>query len=283
MGQLIEAGDTRLFVEERGRGPAIIVLHGGPGADHTQLLSSLEPLADEYRVVFVDQRAQGRSDAAPEDTWTIRHAAADVSALARALSLDSYAVLGHSYGALVALRHAVDHPGAAAATVVSHGVPSRRWYRLEEELAALEPAHVREQVEAAWSELDTVQSPARARELLVQQSAFHFNDPLDPRIAEMNEAILGQMIVTPTVNQVMSKSGLGGFDVQDALPEISQPLLVLTGRGERTCPLEASEYMARRTPGDELHVFEDSAHCSYVEENKSYLRVVRAFLRRTLA
>ena len=75
-------------------------------------------------VSLVDQRSQGRSEAAPPDTWTLERMAQDVIMLARAMELGRYAVLGHSFGAFVALQNAVDYSGMAAATIVSSGIPS---------------------------------------------------------------------------------------------------------------------------------------------------------------
>ena len=60
-------------------------------------------------------------------TWALAHHAADVEAMAGALGLERYAVLGHSYGAFIALQHAVDFPGSPAATIVSSGIPDARF------------------------------------------------------------------------------------------------------------------------------------------------------------
>jgi pimeloyl-ACP methyl ester carboxylesterase len=59
-GELVRLDDTSLFVEERGAGPAVIVLHGGPGLDHHEFADYLDPLADGFRLLLVDQRSQGR-------------------------------------------------------------------------------------------------------------------------------------------------------------------------------------------------------------------------------
>src|SRR5919204_5155845 len=82
VAELVDIGDTKLFVEERGSGFPLIVLHGGPGLDHHEFGDYLDPLGDPYRLLFGDQRAQGRSERAPEDTWTLERMAADVAALA---------------------------------------------------------------------------------------------------------------------------------------------------------------------------------------------------------
>ncbi len=186
-GQLVEVADTKLFVEERGaaEGFPVLVLHGGPGLDHYMFGDYLDPLTADgrYRLVLIDERSQGRSDRSAPHTWTIERMAADITSLAGSLGLSSYAVLGHSFGAFLALQHAVDFPGAAKATIVSAGVASARWLaRVEDEIAAFEPVELREQVASSWAREATAQTEDETRTIWIDQLPFHFWDPGDPRI-----------------------------------------------------------------------------------------------------
>jgi len=279
MGDHVAIGGTRLFVEQRGTGPALIVLHGGPGVDHTQLLGPLSPLSNEFTLYFVDQRSQGRSDQAPRDTWTIAQAARDVSDLALALGLPRYGVLGHSYGGLVALHHAIHFTAAATATVVSHAVPAAHWFRTSGELDNFSPRQLREEIRTAWEELDTVDDPARAADLFAAQTPFHFKDPMHPAASEMARVAVEEMVHTPLVNQHMSRNDLASFNVEDELGAIVQPVLVVCGRSDRICPVGASFFLHENIRNSELVVFENSGHVSYLEEPESYIAVVRQFLR----
>ena len=75
---LVDVDDTRLYVESRGPDDAfpVLVLHGGPGLDHTMFGDLLDPLGAACRLLFVDQRAQGRSGASDPGTWTLARMAA---------------------------------------------------------------------------------------------------------------------------------------------------------------------------------------------------------------
>ncbi len=128
--RLVDVGSTRLYVEQRGPagGLPVVVLHGGgqqddqggPQQDDQQLGDRLDPLTGSYRLLLVDQRGQGRSDHdCHPSTRTLETMADDVSRLVAVLGETRYAVFGHSAGALVALQHACDAPGAALATIVS--------------------------------------------------------------------------------------------------------------------------------------------------------------------
>ena len=279
-GELVRIDDTGLFVVERGTGYPVIVLHGGPGLDHHEFADYLDPLTDEFRLLLVDQRANGRSERPPESTWTLERMAQDVIMLARALRLDRYAVLGHSYGAFVALQNAVDYPGMASQTIVSGGIPSMRFLAaVEANLNAFEPVALREQVIASWAREADVRTAEEFAQLMADQFPFHFADPLDPRIADYLERT-ADTVYAPDMLRVSSASGYGGIEVEDRLGEITQPVLVMTGRHDRTCTVDAAEAIAAGVADAELRIFERSGHMTFVEETDLYVAIVRSFLER---
>lgn len=278
-GRLVPIDDAELWIDERGPadGMPMIALHGGPGLDHHIFGDYLDPLGDRgIRTIFVDQRGHGRSGPSDPGTWTIERHAQDVIMLARALRLDRYVVYGHSYGAFVALQNAVDYPGMAAGTIVSAGVPSVVWLEgAEGELASLEPA-LREQIEGAWA----VGGPDVSGEDLVAslyaQMPFHFADPRDPRIDGFVDRTQG-LIGSPDVAFAFEERGLG-IDVEDRLPDVPHPVLVLAGRHDRACPAAAAERMAAILPDATLRVFEEAGHMPYVEVPTDYLDALADFV-----
>jgi pimeloyl-ACP methyl ester carboxylesterase len=202
--------------------------------------------------------------------------------LARALGLERYGVLGHSYGAFVALQNAVDFPGMAAQTIVSSGVPSSKYLeRVDEELAAFEPVELREQVAASWERETSVRTPAEVLELLREQLPFHFADPRDPRIDDYYQRWLTKGVYAPDVLRSFATRSYGGIEVEDRLGEIPQPVLILAGRSDRVCSVEAAEAMVAGIPNASLSIFEHSAHSAFIEEQDRYLDEVDSFLRRT--
>jgi proline iminopeptidase len=279
-GHHLDIGDTRLYVVERGDGYPLLVFHGGPGLDRHEFGDYLDALADEYRLILVDQRSQGRSDRAPEKSWTLQQMAADVRSLAWALDLERYAVLGHSYGAFVVLQHAVDFPGDAAQTIVSSGIPSARFLEnVARNLAAFEPIELRERVTDSWEREKCVRTHEEVAELLHDQLPFHFADPRDPRIEDY-ERRTAKSIYSPEVLRRFASEEYGGIEVEDRLGDVTQPVLVLAGRHDRVCSVEAARAIAEGVRQGELVVFESSGHMTFVEENDAYIRTVRDFLKR---
>jgi proline iminopeptidase len=276
---LVDVGDTRLHVTERGGGALpLFVLHGGPGLDHTMFGSYLDALGDVVRLLLVDERGTGRSEPSAPETWTLERQAADVEALAATLGLKRYAVLGHSFGAFLALQHAVDFPGRAVATIVSSGIPDARFLeRVEHELATFEPIELREQVQSSWAREAEARTQEDVAALLSDQLPFHFADPRDARIGEM-VAGMADARYGPDVLRAAAKGGYGAIAVEDRLRDISHPVLVLVGRHDRICSVAAAQAIADGVPDARLVILEHSGHMTFVEENEAYLAAVRAFL-----
>jgi proline iminopeptidase len=97
--------------------PVVIVLHGGPGGDYQYLLP-LEPLSDEYQIVFYDQRGSGLSPRVPEEQLSLDQFVDDLHAIAASLSPHTpVRLIGHSWGAMLAAAYLDRHPDR-----VSHAV-----------------------------------------------------------------------------------------------------------------------------------------------------------------
>jgi proline iminopeptidase len=280
-GSAVRIDDCSLWVVERGPadGFPLVVLHGGPGLDHHEFGDYLDPLFDlGVRLLLVDQRSQGRSEPTSPVTWTLERMAQDVIMLALALRLRRYAVLGHSYGAFVALQNAVDYPGQAVASIISGGVPSARYLEgVGPALEVFEPPELREQVAASWEREASAATPEDVARLLHDQMPFHFHDPQDPRIDDYERRTSGASYA-PDVLRHFATASYGGIQLEERLGDVTQPVLVLAGRHDRACPVAASERMAELLPRAEVRVFEESAHMTFVEEPDAYLDAVRSFL-----
>ncbi len=138
-----ETGDgTTIWFDERGSAdaPPVVLLHGFTSSHrmwHAQVLA----LADEYRLIVPDLRGHGRSGA-PEDlsTYTIERYAADVRELLDHLGLDLCALVGCSFGGMVALQFATTWPERVACLALSDTSPAYEHARYDEGFRAREAA-----------------------------------------------------------------------------------------------------------------------------------------------
>src|ERR1700716_56942 len=90
--------------------PTLLMLHGGPGADHSIYRPAYSALAEFAQIVYLDHRGNGRSEDGPSETWTLAQWGDDVRAFCDALSIVNPIVLGASFGGMVALAYATRHP-----------------------------------------------------------------------------------------------------------------------------------------------------------------------------
>jgi pimeloyl-ACP methyl ester carboxylesterase len=278
-GRTVDVGDTRLWVLEVGEGYPLVLLHGGPGLDHTQFRPWMDPLADRFRLIYVDQRGQGRSDPSDQGTWTLPDMAADVTALAHSLSLDRYAVLGHSFGSFVALQHAVDHRTASHYVLIGC-VPGPRWLdRIEDNLAAL-PADLRERIAASWDLEPRVQTVEEFRQLLVDQLPFHFADLDGEPYREFLDVATRSMRLSPHVLRTFAANDYGAIDVEGRLGEIDVPVLVLAGEFDRVTVPEGGWSIAEAVLTGECVLLKDAGHMMFVEKPEPVRRAIKTFFDR---
>jgi proline iminopeptidase len=120
-------GADRLYVRVIGRGLPIVVLHGGPDFDHEYLLPEMDRLAESFRLVYYDQRGRGRSFGGHDASdVTMASEVDDLDRVREWFGLGSVGVLGHSWGALLALEYAIRHPERVSHLVVMNAAPASR-------------------------------------------------------------------------------------------------------------------------------------------------------------
>lgn len=262
-----------IFIEPVGDdGLPLIVLHGGPGLDHTHLRPWLDPLGEELRVFYVDERGQGQSERVDPATLSLEVFARDVDLLAEALELDRFALLGHSFGAIITTWHAINL-GTAAGYVISGGGDSSAALMADVEASLEAMGEAGKPIAESWEWEKTVRSEEDCAELMRVQTPFHFHGPPPPGFAE-------DTVYVPEVLRYFASAGYGDFDYTPDLGGVSKPTLVLVGANDRTTTPRAARVLHEGIPRSEYAELPDAGHMSMVEAQDAYLGHVRDFLRR---
>jgi pimeloyl-ACP methyl ester carboxylesterase len=264
-----------LFVEELGTGLPLVALHGGPGLDHTGFRPYLDAFGDEFRLLYVDQRGQGRSQRVDASTLSLEVFARDVDLLADALDLDRFALLGHSFGAIVATWHAINL-GTAQAYVISGGGDSSEKLMADVEASLDAMGEAGRPIAESWEQEKTVRTAEELLELLRVQMPFHFAGEPPPGYTD-------NTIGSPDVLRHFAQVGYGAFDYTPELSRVRKPTLVVVGEHDRTTTPRAARVLHEGIVGSELVVVPGVGHMSFVEAQGPYLDAVRSFLRRTEA
>jgi pimeloyl-ACP methyl ester carboxylesterase len=121
-GRFVTAGGARLHYIERGSGLPVVFLHGNGAMVEDFLISGVfDKAADKYRAIAFDRPGFGYSERPRGRRWTAAAQAAILPEAFRLLGIDRPIVVGHSWGTLVALALALDHPRHVGGLVLVSG------------------------------------------------------------------------------------------------------------------------------------------------------------------
>ncbi|MGH7727143.1 MAG: alpha/beta fold hydrolase [Candidatus Eiseniibacteriota bacterium] len=284
----IPIGEAGLFYRDVGTGPPILVLHGGPDFDFNYLLPDLDRLADSFRLLYYDQRGRGRSaeGVRPSDV-SLRSEVDDVEAVRAYFGLDSVALLGHSFGALLAAEYAIRHPARVSHLILASPAPLSRsdYLFLREEFGRRRPgADAARMKELAASDAYAKGDP----ETTAEYNRIHFTmglrraADLDRLMKSLTAGFTSEGILKARAIEDRLREEtwlLDDYDLLPALRRLAIPALVIHGDHD-LIPLACAAHAAEAIPGARLVVLEDCGHFGYLEMPDAFGRGVRALFGR---
>jgi proline iminopeptidase len=252
----------------------VIAVNGGPGLSHAYMVQNdvWERIAKNRLVVFYDQRGIGGSKRMqPGALQSMSAQVADLEAVRQALGLTKVALVGDSYGGLLAMAYAAAHPEHVAKLVLSDS-PGPSWKSIVHVLPEVFP-DIEEQNDKGEQSLGP-SSDAAARAGLRNHFRMIFYSP-EKRDAYM--ARMGDLGFEPAVSVAVEKA-TADLDLTAKLADFKFPTLVINGRYDmNVAPLTAWR-LARAIPGAKLVFFEHSGHLPSYEEPEKYVTVLEDFL-----
>lgn len=265
--QLVPEGDRMV---ER---PVLFLLHGGPGGDHVGFKSQLGSLRDVAQLVYIDHRGSGRSGPSDPETWTLDQNIDDIDALREHLGLERIAVLGSSYGGMVAQGYAIRYPSRVSNLILGVTAPSYRF--MDEAKRILAARGTPEQIrvcERLWN--------ANFESLDQLLEYYLIMGPLYSVKFEPSHAEAAARRSLRNFDQ--TNRGFGGFlktyDFTPDLHKILCPTLVLAGAHDWICPPNQSRIIADKIPRAHLKIFPNSSHSIGADEPEAFLAAIRGFL-----
>ena len=277
----VEPG-VRLYVDVEGAGlvpdgpvmrekPTLILLHGGPGFDHSSFKPVFGQLADIAQVLYVDHRGHGRSDRCGPEHWNLDTFADDVVRLCDALGIVKPIVLGQSYGGFVAQRYLARHPAHPGKVILSS---TSHHFGLDRKLAMFERlggADARESARAFWT--DPTPATWDDYERLCRP---HYNTtpPADPQAKARTIAV--DAILFHTARHEMPT-----MDLLPGLAAVQCPVLVMHGDADPVTPIEDAREIVAALPPQwvQFEAFANVGHGPWRDQPEAAFTVLRRFIR----
>jgi pimeloyl-ACP methyl ester carboxylesterase len=264
---------VKIYVEEMGRGPPILFLHGLGGSSYSWRFVAPR-LAATHRVIAIDLRGFGRSDKPFDRAYSAADHAAVVRAFIKAANLTRVTLVGHSYGGMVALRLALDRrlePQRIARLVLmstpafpqafSTGVSFLRKPVLPYLALLLVP-------------------PELTASLALMMEKFGFD-----RVTDKDISIYADPLSAPGGPHALIETALQ--IIPDDLPHLiaryptlTKPTLALWCRDDQVVPLSTGQKLQRTIPGARLAVVEGCDHMPAEQAPGAVVAEIRRFLAR---
>jgi pimeloyl-ACP methyl ester carboxylesterase len=249
--------------------PTLLLLHGGPGFDHSVMAHTLAPLSDVAQLVLPDHRGPGRSEGDDPAQWNLDRWVPDIVEFCEALELDRPMILGQSFGGVVALAVAARDPDLPSKLIVSSSLAKFRPDRAFPMFERLGGPEVREVAERHFREL----SDETAEEFL-RVCLPHYNPT--PMAAD----VLARVRLKLEVGNHFFRNEGFEVDLLPELPRIRCPTLVLGGELDPITPVADSEDIAAAIPQAEVRIFEGAGHGVFRDQPAEAIAVIREIVLR---
>ncbi len=271
--------DVSLFVKVMGQGYPVLLMHGGPSLDHTTLLP-LQPLADQFTLIFYDQRCNGRSEGAEVSSMTFENLTADADALRQGLGFDQWAVLGHSFGGNVALEYALRYPKSLSQLVLMNTGGDQWWVNQNAAEILAKRGYSAASVQAARRFYKGQLTPGEFLPTIMKfMTAYNYRNSL---LTLVQGVVFGQSPKMQPEALIFGYSQLlNGWSVMERLSEIQAPTLVLAGRDDFLFPPEHQAILADRLPDARLEIIERAGHNPHMEQQVVVNEIIRSFIAGT--
>jgi pimeloyl-ACP methyl ester carboxylesterase len=277
----IQIDDVKLFFDVEGsklrpdgpvmrQVPTLLLLHGGPGFDHSGFKPAFTEMAAVAQVVYLDLRGNGRSDAGPADKWSLDQWAHDVHSFCEALSIEDPIVLGNSMGGMVAMVYATrypDHPSKLILSSTSAApVVGERSFDVFERLGG---PRARAAAKAFWTDPNN-DSRAGYDALCI---------PLYTRTPSPAGSY-ERAVRNPDMRLVFFEAELRRLDLLHRLDRIKCPTLITAGEDDPVTPVAEMEEIAAAMRPDlvKLVRFANAGHGVFRDRPEAFFRELRDFI-----
>jgi proline iminopeptidase len=252
---LVQVNGVRLFVDVANPGlvpdgarmrqkPTLLMLHGGPGFDHTALKDAFSSLSDVAQVVFYDHRGNGRSEGDDPRDWNLTQWADDVKGLCEALGIVRPIVCGHSFGGFVAQAYATRHPDHPGRLILLSTAGRIDFPTILAAFTRIGGPEIGTTAENYW-----MNPTAEGRARYIERCVPFYRHRRDRPPADFSRVIMRTEVA---LHFNGPRNEHGRFDFLPDLHRLRCPVLMMAGEQDPIAPIELAERTAEAIPADLL-------------------------------
>jgi proline iminopeptidase len=260
----------------------LVIIHGGPGLDHSYFLPWINELGLYGRVLLFDQRGCGGSDRMADTTkYAMDVTVSDIEAIRQHLGAEKICVLGFSYGGFVALKYALAHPDHVAKLILSDTAPSMAFAAESE---SLQKARQSPEQKKGFEDLAKRTDLTKDQQLLEEfklELPYNFHHPRTP---EFMNAIAEKIRYGAEAGEYIGRHDLPHYDVRPQLASIGVPTLVMVGDDDIVTPPSQAHAMyeginaGKKVPNATLKIIAGAGHLSMIDNQDAFNHNIIEFL-----
>ena len=278
-------GGRRASYTVIGGGEPLLWLEGGPGFPAKLGRPDCELVGHRFRCFLVD--SPGSGDTTDDPAWYGCEGVVEFfEEVRRALGVERWTLMGHSWGGMIALAYAAACPDAVARLVVVDGyagdasVPTDV---AEAETNLVLARHEDQEWFAAatapWLEASEETTSADLTADMWPRWPLYFAHPDAPAQRKHIARLRRDAVIAAGISRAWDEDDYAaGIDLTEQLSQISCPTLVLVGRHDWVCGPVWAQVIAENVPDVRMHVFEESGHVPEYEEPEAFVAVLEAWL-----
>ena len=269
---------TQLYYQTAGKGEPIIILHGGPGMDHSYLLPQMEILKKDHQLIFFDQRTCGKSSFEMDSSLiSMAQFVEDIEAVRKHFQLEKVNLMGHSWGGLLAMWYAKMYSDRLKSLILVNSIGANKVYTRQ----------AQENLQSKFTPEEQLQMQA-----LMQSTAFQ-NQEDSALLAAFrmsfaatfyNRDLLQGLNLQLPDHRMERQSklrflmgDLADYDLHEELKKVEAPTLIIHGDYDAT-PVDAMMDIAQVMPRARLEVVKEAGHFVFIEKPEVFRELVEGFL-----
>ena len=280
-------GKYHVYTKKIGDGKIkVLLLHGGPGVNHDYFECFEDFLPKEgMEIYYYDQLGSGYSDN-PSDTslWHLPRFIEEVEQVRKGLHLDSFYLLGHSWGGMLAMEYLHKYQSHVKGAVLSNMTAGMKDYTTY--TAQLKQQIFSERERAVYDSLDKLKQYSSAQyndlmmgklytQVICRIPLEQWPEPLMRAFKKLNPVIYQQM---QGVDEFHVTGNFKDWEFWDRLPDIKIPVLVLGGMKDEMNP-EGMKREGQLLPNSRTYLCPNGSHLSMYDDQQNYFNNLIAFLK----